>query len=428
MTKEKADEIIIKNQSLVYYVMKKYFKFAYHDLELKEELSSVGTEGLIKAAYNFDETTGYKFSTYAVSSIWGNIQKYLRDNNSIRYTRRLIDLGNQIKKELNTGDLTLEDLNVKFNSLDLTSDDKLGLTNYIFGTDSIDRNVSVKEGEVDLIDVLPHYEQHVIDDLIVSDYINNVSRDDRDKKLIDYLIQGYTQEQIASKFNVSQCHISRLQTQIKCNIITYLIVTHDYITACNLLKIIPINEITLIKKYKIPIHLIPLSILNKHYKPINFNDFLDEDLNLAEIKAYETLKNIKANNKKINTNIIEINKPSVEIIYSKKQFHNLLIRIIINLMLHEEINNPSKDDILEYLNKNYRDIKINEQLNKITKQQLISFNNRCINIIKTKELTKDCKILLTTEDVALIERNITIKYISNQILDILKQLKSMNLS
>ena len=56
-----------------------------------DDLFQAGCVGLVKAAENFDDARGVKFSTYAVPMIIGEIRRYLRDNNSIRVSRSLRD-------------------------------------------------------------------------------------------------------------------------------------------------------------------------------------------------------------------------------------------------------------------------------------------------------------------------------------------------
>lgn len=64
-----------------------------------DELYSVGCIGLVKAAKRFDESKGFKFSTYAVPVILGEIKQFFRDNNSVKLSRSLKELSLKVKKE-----------------------------------------------------------------------------------------------------------------------------------------------------------------------------------------------------------------------------------------------------------------------------------------------------------------------------------------
>lgn len=54
-----------------------------------EDLFQSGCIGLIKAVDNFDESKGFKFSTYAVPVIMGEIKRVFRDGGSIKVARSL---------------------------------------------------------------------------------------------------------------------------------------------------------------------------------------------------------------------------------------------------------------------------------------------------------------------------------------------------
>lgn len=52
-----------------------------------EDLFQAGCVGLIKAADGFDDSLGYKFSTYAVPAILGEIRRIFRDGGSVKIGR-----------------------------------------------------------------------------------------------------------------------------------------------------------------------------------------------------------------------------------------------------------------------------------------------------------------------------------------------------
>lgn len=63
-----------------------------------DDLYSCGCVGLIKAADNFDESLGYRFSTYAVPVILGEIKRYFRDGGSLKMSRSLKELSLKITR------------------------------------------------------------------------------------------------------------------------------------------------------------------------------------------------------------------------------------------------------------------------------------------------------------------------------------------
>ncbi len=64
-----------------------------------EDLFQAGCLGLIKAVDNFDETRGFKFSTYAVPVILGEIKKLFRDGGAIKIGRTLKELSVKANKK-----------------------------------------------------------------------------------------------------------------------------------------------------------------------------------------------------------------------------------------------------------------------------------------------------------------------------------------
>ncbi len=64
-----------------------------------DDLYQAGCIGLIKAADNFDPTLGFKFSTYAVPVIIGEIKRMFRDGGAVKVSRSLKELGMKINRE-----------------------------------------------------------------------------------------------------------------------------------------------------------------------------------------------------------------------------------------------------------------------------------------------------------------------------------------
>ena len=64
-----------------------------------DDLFQAGCIGLIKAADNFDPDLGYKFSTYAVPVIIGEIKRMFRDGGAVKVSRSLKELGLKINRE-----------------------------------------------------------------------------------------------------------------------------------------------------------------------------------------------------------------------------------------------------------------------------------------------------------------------------------------
>ena len=85
MVTENREEFITQNIALVHSIAKR-FKDRGYDYE---DLFQAGCLGLIKAVDGFDETRGFKFSTYAVPVIMGEIKRLFRDGGQIKISRSL---------------------------------------------------------------------------------------------------------------------------------------------------------------------------------------------------------------------------------------------------------------------------------------------------------------------------------------------------
>lgn len=85
LNERELEKLVMDNQGLVVNIAKKYKRI---ELEF-DDLMQLGNIGLMKAIRNFDESRGFKFSTYAVPMIQGEIRLFLRDNH-MRKTSRII--------------------------------------------------------------------------------------------------------------------------------------------------------------------------------------------------------------------------------------------------------------------------------------------------------------------------------------------------
>lgn len=94
------DRFISENLGLVHCCAA---KFRGRGIEY-EDLYSAGCIGLLKAYDRFDKSLGYKFSTYAVPVILGEIRGLFRTGGAVKVSRRLKELSlkiNKIRQQLN---------------------------------------------------------------------------------------------------------------------------------------------------------------------------------------------------------------------------------------------------------------------------------------------------------------------------------------
>ena len=77
------EQLVVQNMGLVKSLA---LRFTGRGTEL-EDLTQIGSMGLIKAARTFDASRGCAFSTYAVPLILGEIRRFLRDDGPIKVSR-----------------------------------------------------------------------------------------------------------------------------------------------------------------------------------------------------------------------------------------------------------------------------------------------------------------------------------------------------
>lgn len=85
MVKDSRNQMIEDNIGLVHSIAK---RFVGRGVDY-EDLFQTGCIGLIKAVDHFDESKGFRFSTYAVPVIMGEIKRIFRDGGAIKVSRAL---------------------------------------------------------------------------------------------------------------------------------------------------------------------------------------------------------------------------------------------------------------------------------------------------------------------------------------------------
>lgn len=86
--------MVTDNLGLVHHTIRRYYSWSTLEYD---DLYQIGCIGLVKAANKFDETLGFQFATYAVKLIYGEIKRYLRDNNPVHFVRSDINDMQKVK-------------------------------------------------------------------------------------------------------------------------------------------------------------------------------------------------------------------------------------------------------------------------------------------------------------------------------------------
>lgn len=211
-----SKEILIKNNILLVKSIANRFKNKGIEYD---DLIQIGSLGLIKAIYNFNESYNVKFSTYAVPLIIGEIKRFMRDDGEIKVSRIIKIQAVKINKFVESFQIkngvepSVEEISKALNYtkeevvLALESS-KIPISLYETVDDGQDKNLQ-------LIEKLPskETEDDVINKLYVKNLLNNL--DERDRKLIVLrYFRDQTQGEVAKILGVSQVQVSRLENKI----------------------------------------------------------------------------------------------------------------------------------------------------------------------------------------------------------------------
>lgn len=204
------DELIEQNLGLVHSCAK---KFIGRGIEY-DDLYSTGCVGLIKAIDNFDESLGYKLSTYAVPVILGEIKRLFRDGSMIKVSRSLkelsikaVKIAEDYKKEHST-DIPISLLANKLGVDEYKASESLNLSTPVMSLTS-----HCEDGEKVLDIPTTSIEDSLIEKMSLSDIINSL--EDNDKKLISLrYFKHKTQVETAKILNMTQVQVSRKEKKI----------------------------------------------------------------------------------------------------------------------------------------------------------------------------------------------------------------------
>lgn len=189
-------------------------KFTGRGIEY-DDLYQAGCIGLIKAADNFDESRGLKFSTYAVPVILGEIRRLFRDGGTVKVGRTLKELSMKavrereaLSKELGR-DATVSELAER---LGVSAEEAAEAVTAAMPVMSLTYEDDSGRSEIDLPSQ-PAAEEQLSDALALREVMDTLSERDRSIITLRYF-KSKTQSQTAQLLGMTQVQISRRERAI----------------------------------------------------------------------------------------------------------------------------------------------------------------------------------------------------------------------
>jgi RNA polymerase sporulation-specific sigma factor len=208
------DLIVQKNMRLVWSVVQRFLNRGYEP----DDLFQIGSIGLLKSVDKFDLSYDVKFSTYAVPMIIGEIQRFIRDDGTVKVSRSLKEMGNKIRKakdELSKKFGRVPTVNEIAEHLDYNVEEVIMAQEASRSPSSIHETVYENDGDpITLLDqIADNTDQKWFDKIALKEAILEL---DERERLIVYLryYKDQTQSEVADRLGISQVQVSRLEKKI----------------------------------------------------------------------------------------------------------------------------------------------------------------------------------------------------------------------
>lgn len=179
-----------------------------------DDLFQAGCLGLVKAVDNFDEERGFKFSTYAVPVIIGEMKRLFRDGGAVKVSRSLKELSLKVARETsrfvaeNGREPTISELAEKLDAESEQISQALSASQM-----PVSLTVSDDDGESQTDIPVDAPDEHLTELLSLKSEINNLP--ERDKNIIILrFFKNHTQSQTAERLGMTQVQVSRREKKI----------------------------------------------------------------------------------------------------------------------------------------------------------------------------------------------------------------------
>ncbi|RKD25644.1 RNA polymerase sigma-F factor [Ammoniphilus oxalaticus] len=208
------DKLVNCNIRLVWSVVQRFLNRGYE----ADDLFQIGCIGLLKAVDKFDLSYDVKFSTYAVPMIIGEIQRFLRDDGTIKVSRSLKEMANRVRRtkdELSKRNGRIPTIVEIADALDVTPEEVVLAQEANRVPSSIHETVFENDGDpITLMDQISDSDESKwFDKIALKEAINKLTERERLIVFLRYF-KDQTQSEVAERLGISQVQVSRLEKKI----------------------------------------------------------------------------------------------------------------------------------------------------------------------------------------------------------------------
>ena len=206
--------IVQENAGLVWSVVKR-FRGRYEP----DDLFQIGNIGLLKSIEKFDFSYDVKFSTYAVPMIIGEIRRFLRDDGSVKVSRRLKELSYKarlLQESIQKAENREVSITELAESLMVEKEELVLALESAQTVESLHAETGGKEGDQrKRIDSLPSdFEcETMLEHITLRSVMNKLDEKERKLIILRYF-KDKTQMETAKVLNLSQVQVSRMEKKI----------------------------------------------------------------------------------------------------------------------------------------------------------------------------------------------------------------------
>lgn len=208
------NKIAEQNMRLVWSIVQRFLNRGYE----ADDLFQIGSIGLLKSVDKFDLSYDVKFSTYAVPMIIGEIQRFIRDDGTVKVSRSLKETGNKIRKkkdELSKQLGRIPTVTEISEALEISMEEVVMAQEAVRSPSSIHETVYENDGDpITLLDQMSdNSEGKWFDKIALREAVRHLNEREQ---LIVYLRydKDQTQSEVAQRLGISQVQVSRLEKKI----------------------------------------------------------------------------------------------------------------------------------------------------------------------------------------------------------------------